>query len=393
MGRRAVALLLLLVTLSGCWSRIELNDLGVVLGIAVDVGEEKPVRLTLFVPHPQPRQGGGAAGTQGENWVVAREAENISDAMALIRLSAARRLVYYHLRVVLVSEEIARTMGVGDLLDALANIVEVRQTVRLFVVEGQAQTVFETFPQLRNTQPDNLVGMIQAFGWADWKLKNILVARSSTTHTAWMHMLKVIKRPAKIPGSPETAATLSGAALFRKDHLVEKVHPWENQAIAWFLGDPKHSLITAPCPEPTEGSLTVEVLRGRAKIQPGWQGEKPAFQVEVTARVNLRRSQCRMGSLKEEEGRRELEQVLEEDLRLRIEAFVATLQESRTDPVGFGKRMQLAYPAYFRSVGDDWLEKWPEASVKVSARVTLVGAGLMVSPASKTETELREQRK
>lgn len=390
MGRRAVTLLMLLVTLSGCWSRVELNDLGVVLGMAVDVGEKEAVRLTLFVPRPLPPQGGGG-GPHQAGWVVAREAETISDALALIRLTSARRLVFYHLRVMLVGEEYARTVGVGDLLDSLATNVEIRQTVRPFVVEGRAQTVFETLPQLRTMQPNNLVGILQAFGGVEWRLKNILVARASPTQTIWMHALNVRPGLAGIPGAPETGVNLSGAALFRRDFLVRMIYPWENQVIAWFLGDPKGAVITAPCPDPKRGSISVQVLRGKARIRPGWQGQNPSFRVEATARVNLVRSECRVGTIKEEENRRELEQVLEEDLRLRIEAFIATLQETGTDPVGFGKRMQLAYPAYFRTLGDNWIEDWQQASVQVTARVNLAGAGLMTSPATRTEREKRER--
>jgi len=364
----------------------------VVLGIAVDVGEEQPVRLTLFVPHPTSSKKGDEAGQPDEGWVVAREAATISDALALIRQASARRLVFHHLRVLLIGEEYARTVGVADLLDLLANNVEIRKTVRPFVVEGRAQTVFETIPQLRSIQPNNLVGIIHAFRAVDWRLRHVLVARASVTHTMWMHAIRVIERPARVPGDPNTTVTLSGAALFRRDFLVQIVHPWENQVLTWFLAEPKGSTITAPCPNPDTGTLSVQVLWGRARIRPRLVGQQPAFLVEADARVNLDRSECDVTALREGEGRLELERAIEEDLRHRIQGFIDILQETGTDPVGFGKAMQLAYPAYYHTLGDEWLEVWKKAPVQVTTRASLIGAGLMTNKATKTHRELLEQK-
>jgi len=396
MRRRWLSLLLLLlfttVMLSGCWSRIELNDIGLVLGLAVDVGEQEEVRLTLYVPRPLTQHlSGGGGGNQEPAWVVAREADNFADALALIRLASARRLVFHHLRVVLIGEEYARRHGIGDILDVLATNNEIRLTVRPFLVEGRAQEVLETLPQLRTLQPFNLTGIVQAKGGLEWRLKDVLVARMSDTHSVWMPTVKVIPRQAAKPLGPTTTVTLSGVALFRRDFLQVVLDPWAYQVMAWFLGRPTGFTITADCPTAGKGTVSARVLTGKTRVRPRWQDDKVAFRVEAIATVNVTRSECGTGAVKEDEVRQKLEQVLADDLRRRLELFITVIQDAVTDPVGFGKHAQLAFPRYYKMMEDKWGEEvWINTPVEVATRVTITQAGTVTGPVHPTEREMRE---
>lgn len=396
MCRRLLSLGLLLVCatvmLSGCWSRIELNDIGIVLGLGVDVGEREALRLTLYVPRPlPPHLASGGGGNQEPVWVVAREADNFADALALIRLSSARRLVFQHLRVVLIGEEYARRHGIGEILDVLATDHELRLTVRPFLVEGQAQEVFETLPQLRSFQPFNLTAILQAKGGLEWRLKDVLAARMSDTHSVWMPTLKVIPRQAKTSLGPSTTVTLSGVALFRRDYLQVVLDPWAYQVMVWFLGNPTGFTITAHCPNGEYGTLSARVVTGKLRVRPYWQGDRPAFRVEATSRVNVTRSACRTGAVEDADVRDQLEQALSDDLRQRIEHFIEIMQTRVADPVGFGKHAQLAFPQFYKKMEDKWGEEvWIDTPVEVVARVTITQVGLVTGPVHPTERELRE---
>lgn len=388
MRKLCILLLVALVALSGCWSRTELNDLGIVLGMAVDAGEEEPVRMTFYIPRPQfGGQGGGGAGKPAAVWAVTREAPSISEALQEMRMASSRRIVLDHLRVLLIGEEYARTRGVGELLDALAMNAELRLTLRPFVVEGRAADVFQAVPQLRLFQPMNLVGMMQAKGGVDWRLKNVLVARSSETHSSWMYALKVMEREALTPVGPEEAAVLSGAALFIGDELVMILHPPDSQFLLWFLGSSKGTILSVPCPKPEEGTFSGHVLSGRASVHPHMEGDQVSFLVRVKASVNLSRVQCKL-RMNHPEDRRLLEEHMAAYVRRNVADLVERLQKGGVDPAGFGKHLQLAYPRYYKTIGERWKEVWPNAKVTVEARVNIPRSGLLTSPGSKTDEEL-----
>lgn len=390
MCRRIGALLAVLtLLLSGCWSRIEVNDLGVVTGLAIDVGEQAAVRVTMFLA----RSGGEQKGTDKPSsggsspvWLVAREAETISDAFREVAMASSRRLSLHHLRVVLVSEEYARK-GLAGLLDFLTRYPETRMTIRpMIVVGGRAQDILATPPQLESLQPENLVKTIEAKGGVVQNLKNFLVARVSQTHSGWMHTVHQIERPAQIPGTPDMATELDGAALFYGDRLVETLDRQEAQALAWLLENPRDSVVTAPCPA-SDQLFSVRVERAKTQIRPSLVGNTVSFLTLTLGEVDLRQVLC-PGEVESGAVRLKLEQALEEDVRSRLLDLIKKTQAHQTDPAGFGKRLQLKYPAYFRQHAQQWPAIWAKSKVTVTVQLHVRHTGLITLPLDKTRDEL-----
>lgn len=381
-----LVLLALLLLLPGCWSRIEINDLGLVLGIGVDVGEEERVRLTLYFARTQGLQQEAKAVGGDPVWVVSREGENLNAAMREISMAAARRITLHHVRVVLIGEEFAR-VGLRGMTDFLARNPQVRLSLRPMVVRGRAQTVLETMPQLKALQPDNLVAILQARGGVEWSLKEFLVARVSETHSGWMHAVEVIPRPAGTPGAPPTATVINGAALFRGDRLVELLEMREAQILSWLLGNPKGAVISATCPDEPEHNFSARVDQGKAHIRPVRGTDGLRLEVRITGKLDLIRMGC-AESVLEPAQRRRLERHLGDHLCQSFLQAIERFQESGTDPVGFGKRVQMSYPAYWNQIAKRWPEIWPEVPVNVSGDIVIYESGLLIRPADRMEQEL-----
>ncbi len=385
-GHLCVSLLLL----AGCWSRTEVNDLGVVLGVAVDIGEERPVRLTLLYARQGQSQQGQSKAIGGDPiYVAAREADNLSDAMREIALAAGRETSLHHVRVVLISEEYARTRGIRNLLDFLARHPQVRMSLVPLVVEGRAQTVLETPPQLKALQPQNLVAILEEKGGLRWRLKDFLVARVSETHSGWMYTVSVIQRPAGTPQAPPKEVVVTGSALFFGDRLVRMLSPKETEGLAWLMSKPVRSVITATCPENPDASFSGQVDQGRTTMRPSWEGGRLRIDVAIQGKVDLIRLTCR-DDLADVAWRERLEAHLEKDVRERVEGVIETFKSQRVDPVGFGKRVQLNDPAWWLQNGPNWPEIWPEVEVTVTAQISIMQSGLLLKPANLTEKELSE---
>jgi spore germination protein KC len=393
MRRRAALLAALLLLLSGCWSRVEVTDLAVVVGMGVDKGENAPVRVTLLVSRTV--SGGGKQEQRpaggDPTWVVAREAQNVNDAMRQIVLASARRISLHHIRVVLIGEEYARE-DVGGLLDYMVRSPQIRLMTRPMVVQGTAQEVFETPPQLEMLQSENLVEIVQAKGGVDQRLKEFAVARISETHSGWMYMLKVIDKPARNPGAPERAVEFSGAALFLKDKMVAMADRKLAQALLWLLNNPTQGIISSPCPNDPAKSMSGRIEEGRTKIIPVLTGNKLSFQVLANGRVDLVRTDCGVDVI-QSAVRGRLEKQLGDDLAARIQELVALFKEKGIDPVGFGKYVQLKQTAYWRTVADKWPQPMKEVPVKVTTKITIQHTGLLLEPSNLTDRELKAKKK
>lgn len=153
-GKRWVALLLLVVLafgLTGCWDRVEIDELGYILAIGVDKAPSGGHYYTFWLAVPRklaptgPSGGGGGAGGGGAQMdtaggrvhVAVVEASTLLMAMQLMNTYVARRITLEHAKALVVGEDLARS----DMLNALAPAVrfrEFRRNMLLVVTRGRA---------------------------------------------------------------------------------------------------------------------------------------------------------------------------------------------------------------------------------------------------------------
>ena len=150
------------LVLTGCWDRMEIEDRAVVLAIAVDQSNDtrlegansthlnaNPVdrrplyRLTvqIAVPGRLPLgpggsgDSGGDSGDQSPVWELQIVGHTMEDAMKNMQQELADRLFLGHLRVIVVSEEVARS-GLENINDFLRRQPQVRRTAWMVVSRG-----------------------------------------------------------------------------------------------------------------------------------------------------------------------------------------------------------------------------------------------------------------
>lgn len=382
------AVSLLLVT--GCWSRVEVTDLGVATGMAVDVGENAPVRVTLFLARSPGAQTEGQHVGGDPKWVVARDGPTISEAIRAISMAASRRISLHHMRAVLVGERYANR-DMSDLVDFLSRSPEIRLTTRVFVVQGSAQAAMETPPHLEALQPENVAEILQAKGGPQPRLKELMISRAAQTASGWLYSLRVTDQSVLAAGPQTPDVEVSGAALLRSDRVVKILDPALMRALEWLDGNPKQLVFTASCPNAPDKHLSVRVIDGSAKITPQVTGKKVSFLVRATGTVEVTNTECNLNVVTPA-SRSALETSLEAEVSARMQQLISVLQQTGTDPAAFGKRVQLHAPAYWRTIETDWPQVWPQASVKTESQITIRDAGLLTEPVNRTRLEL-EQRK
>ena len=135
--RRAAALvivcLLPALALSGCWSYRSLSDISIVTGLGVDkdpaTGDYKisaeVVDLTKSI-----KEGG-----PGAKLVEAR-GKTIFGAVRDAKRKLLNRLYFGNVQVVVLSEEVARDVGIRNVADWLLHDAEIRETLNMLVMKA-----------------------------------------------------------------------------------------------------------------------------------------------------------------------------------------------------------------------------------------------------------------
>jgi Ger(x)C family germination protein len=140
---KVIPFLCLLLVTSGCAiDARELDYRSMILGMAVDKAEEED---KMLVSLQLPVLGGGIdiSPRQKDSEVISSADKTIFDAIAHFEMVSPRVLFFGHLKVVAISEDVARD-GISSIVDFLGRQVQIGNRVLLIIVEGQAKEFIST---------------------------------------------------------------------------------------------------------------------------------------------------------------------------------------------------------------------------------------------------------
>ncbi|RFB14818.1 Ger(x)C family spore germination protein [Bacillus sp. HNG] len=170
MIRVFMLLLVLILFLTGCWDRYELEDRANILALAIDLakGKDKAEVTHLDGDFPEGKkdilykvtaqialpgkiklgpEGGGGQGSEKTVWLLDTYGHTIKDAMSNLQQQLAEKLYLGHLQIIVVSDEVAKK-GIKDISEFLKRDNEVRRTAWMAVNKKDAAKVLRTAPPL-----------------------------------------------------------------------------------------------------------------------------------------------------------------------------------------------------------------------------------------------------
>lgn len=171
------------VLLTGCWDSLEIEDRALVLGLAIDEAPpetmeketnvthekgklpNKMIRITAQIAVPGrvplgPSSATSGEGTQNSVWVVQVVGHSLDDALNNLQQQIADPRYLIHLRVIVISEAIAK-QGLDDLNDYLRRNPEVRRRTWLLVSDGEASKIMDVAPPLERVPTLYLLSMVE----------------------------------------------------------------------------------------------------------------------------------------------------------------------------------------------------------------------------------------
>lgn len=152
--KTSIVLLIVLIfgtSATGCWDRIELEDVAWVQAMGFDPGVDGYLATTfqIGIPHSlrSATVSGGGAGGAPEYLTVTIHSRTALEALDLVSLNLGRRVSLVHTQLFLFGEELARS-GLRGLVGALDRFREVRGSALVAVVRGRAEDLLRI-----NTSP------------------------------------------------------------------------------------------------------------------------------------------------------------------------------------------------------------------------------------------------
>ncbi|EKP95816.1 Ger(x)C family spore germination protein [Thermaerobacter subterraneus] len=364
---RLLALLLLVaVTLTGCWDLEEIDRRTVVLGLAFDTDRGGGFRMVASVPDPRALvpSGGTAIGPQVKEpafVVLQTRGRTASENLAALRDVTSRDLFLGQILVIGVSERLARR-GVLSLLEFLMNNTDIPRAAWFVVARGDPARVLAVKPPQQTFPEFYLDDVFRARGkptgalaipyWRVW-VDTLLPGRDALV-------------PVVAPG-PQGQMRVAQVAAFRDSRMVGLLSEKETHLLA-LIRDARNTFWEVDLPDGRR--IALRPLGANTRILPlsPGPGGRPRFRFEASLNMALVEVYGATGSPPEL-----LQQAASHDLTLALTRLVRRLQQMGSDPLGFGERWRIAQPRLFQV--RDWHQQWPQAQVDVRVRVNIGRGG------------------
>ncbi|MDD3654086.1 MAG: Ger(x)C family spore germination protein [Desulfotomaculaceae bacterium] len=399
MARRVALPLLaifLITTQLGCWDRLKVEELGIVLGQGIEPAAGDKIRIILQVVNPVAQANGmttkGLPYNKPYTNLVA-EGDTLFEAIRKMSKLTGKRNIATFIQVVIVSEDLAREKGIRDLLDLVDRDPEYRRSLWLLIGRGDLAGLLDEPGQL-NTIPSERIREIierghQASVYAPQRLGEfykLMESESSQPFTAVVETEPNLAVPwekghglsdSDVP-EPLRQIKLNGTAVFNQDKMVGWLNDKESRGLLWLRGEIREGYLKFPSPGGTGKLFTTEILHSKTTLQPEIRGGDMHMTVKIKAETYLEESRepIDVETIKRLEAAQAV--TIEEEARAALDK---AQQEYRSDVFGFGEAVHRKYPREWKEMKNNWPEKFSNIQVSFLVETKIRHTAMIASPA------------
>ncbi|WP_169717696.1 Spore germination protein B3 [Sporomusa silvacetica DSM 10669] len=375
-------ILVLALSLTGCWNRRELNTLGIVGLVGVDA-DNNGIKTTFEIINPKKTGQNGGEQAEPVKYVQAN-GRTVIETFRDATLRFDRKLFVSHAKGFLFSEELARN-GLAEHLDMILRDHEARIAMHLVIVKDVSAADGMTIASGINTIPssylEDLLKQHKTHSKSvDSKVIDFLQTYNGKGINPVVTVLQKVKK-AKIGTGKSEEYELSpeGAAVFLKDRLVGFLNGEETRGYNWVIGKVHSGIVVSPTPN-TNGTSSVEILTAQSKNDVEITGNDIKIKVKITM----------TGMLDEETAKVEitdhaviamLEQATSQSIKQEVEHTLLKVQtEYKSDIFGFGQLVHRKYPQEWKNMQDNWDDLFSHATIEVETQAKITKTGKSANP-------------
>ncbi|KUP24643.1 Ger(x)C family spore germination protein [Paenibacillus sp. DMB5] len=373
--KRILPMLLLIIMhslmLTGCWSRIEINDRLLVVAMFIDELEEGKVQITLGYAKPNQIASGAGGESPSSSMpyaTVKGEGRNISEAYRNIQTNISREIFWGQVKIIVLSEGFART-GVEPLLDFVIRKSSIPLKTYILVAKGKAEEISMFPTQIEKFPSEIFRELVARKKIVVGSVKHFMIARE---YGRGMILAYLSPNPDKSQGNQ---IRLVGSALFQDNRIVSTMDVHKTRGAMWLRGNIKDAVITFPSPTDSE-MISLLVIGAESGISLKLQDGKFVYTLKLNVYSVIDSTDSSLDT-SDPDAMRELEKILGNEVESRIRQAFDASREAGSDAFQLGAYVAWNYPAEWKKVKEDWSSVYKERTrldIKTKAVVRLLGA-------------------
>lgn len=369
--KKIICLVLSMFVLAGCWDMVEIDRRLFVGIVGVDTSSEAN-KYTFHFSLPIAREivGGEGGGGGGGKPVaaVSTVGSSIVDGARNLALRLNRDLFFEHMRVVVISEDVARE-GLRNVINPLIRQTEFNRRSRIAICEGEAKKVLEVNPWTEKLKSGYIDTMYASVG-----LSGKFVEMDLGDFLRSLHSQKGSALVSKITPD-KTEVNIGGAAVIKDFKMVGWLTEEETQGVNFFLGKLKGGDIVVKNPM-GNGTVTFTILREKSTLAVKAEEPIPEFTLNVYLAGNI--ASTTHGIILETKDVEELQRIISKEVTNQIYKGVEKLRQTyRVDLLKLGDYLYKYEPKLWRKYEQNWEDVFPDVKINVNVHTTVKNVGVI----------------
>lgn len=366
-----LVLFLTALLLVGCWDRVELNDLGLVLAAGIDKADNDRIKLSLqfAVPGAMGIQSSVGGGQEGKNPTVVESAtgKTIVEAMSLLQAKFSRRIFWGQSQVVIIGKDLAQTDDIKKHIDFFARYPKARIRANVFVADGQAIDILKVVPVVDRSSSEVARELANFNIGMQVTVKDLIESLSDEQKVADLPVIETNK---------EGGLILNGTAVLKNGQMIGQLNERLTRGLLWLKDEMGISTITVK-PKGYNNEITFNILRSRTHLIPKINNGKWKILLKIAIEDDMSENETPINPL-EPSLIKDIEKQLSDTIEHRIYQTLEVVQkEMKTDIIDFGKTFNRHYPDEWEKVKDRWDQKFPEIEVEIESNVNIKRPGMI----------------
>ncbi|WP_211745379.1 Ger(x)C family spore germination protein [Paenibacillus sp. Marseille-Q4541] len=362
-------MLLILLSTTGCWSKVELDELVFVNGLYVDVGEEPDtIEVTISTPLPNrlvsgQSSGGSSGGSDKPYFNLSKTSTSIGKALEMLQKDLPRQLNLSEIKVVMIGEKYGQK-GMGDLLEWAKREPSVPVGTYVVAASGKAKDAAQLTPIFEQFPIKVLMSFVEHRLMFDTTIRDFLISEAADMGVAVTHLNYESIDSAFSGSNKETWIGIQGAAMFQNDKLKGVLGTDQAKALAWADGYIKTPIYSVKWDD-GKSNADLRFTRAMGKSTVKMTNKGPVFTIHLKGRASLISKKDEMNRSTQDVTKvilTEVQKTIEDDFRNGIQ----TSQKEGADVLGLGLLLEWNYPSFWRNIQDRWLDYYKnEAKINV----------------------------
>jgi germination protein, Ger(x)C family len=376
-----IYLVIATVSMSGCWSQLELNDRGFVQAVAIDKKEDGGFRLSTLFYKPSGSEQGSKSSSAMPYFTVVTEGETIFEATRDITLALGRKAQWSHMRVLLIGEEVVGGKGMSKELDYFIRDHEVRGVVSVMITAGKAGPYLKIKPIIENTFAQQL----KTIGEQGHRF----TAKTMQVSLTELHIRSLEQVPlsmvpyVRLDPLDKKKAGVSGLVVVdMKSGMRKAVIPSEQSRYVLMLNNQFESgILKIPCDSDGKrrkgasvAKESFEVVRSHTKINPIVHGDRVTLHISISVEGTIGELKC--SSPISESGEGQFIVKVEQLLLREASETMEMLQKERIDVIDAGGRLYRKQLKTWKRLSPEWESRFAASDYRIRVKVKMMNSGV-----------------